>query len=111
MKKRFLVLAMMVVVMIFTTACSKGQNKTLSEADRVRNIVTSYIGVEHTDEGTQFAFASEEEAHDFEYYWLDHGQTVSGIIINTQTGYYYVTVVEEDFEQVVNELAAELSRR
>lgn len=108
--KKFLVLVA-AIIMIFTTACSKGQNKTLSEADRVRNIVTSYIGVEHTDEGTEFAFASEEQARDFEYYWLDHGQTVSGIVIKSRTGYYYVTVVEEDFEQVVCELAAELSRR
>lgn len=110
--KKFLVLVAVSVMMIFTTvACSKGQNKTLSEADRVRNIVTSYIGVEHTDEGTEFAFASEEQARDFEYYWLDHGQTVSGIVIKSRTGYYYVTVVEEDFEQVVNVLAADLSKK
>ena len=109
--KKFLVLVTAIIMIFTTTACSKGQNKTLSEADRVRNIVTSYIGVEHTDEGTEFAFASEEQARDFEYYWLDHGQTVSGIVIKSRTGYYYVTVVEEDFEQVVNVLAAELSKK
>jgi hypothetical protein len=98
MKK--LLAIMMTITMVFSAACGK-TNKNESRKEETVRIMTSYIGVEDTKEGTEFEFDTYNSAEDFEYYWLDYGQTVSGVIWRTDTDNYYVTIVgEKGFDDV-----------
>ena len=106
MKKIFI--TMMVTIMAVTAfGCKRGENKTLSRQDETLLIMTSYIDVDDTKEGTQFEFDDRESAEDFMYYWLDYGQTVSGVIWNSDTDNYYVTVCESRFDEVCREVLNE----
>lgn len=104
MKK--MIILVMAVIMLITTGCSTGarrnaQHREESREDETRRILTSYIGVEDVEEGTEFEFIDRESAEDFMYYWLDYGHTVSGIIYHTDTNHYYVTIAEEErFDEV-----------
>jgi hypothetical protein len=100
MKKFLAVLMVTLTILTALTSCGKATKKE-SREDETRRILTSYIGVEYTDEGTQFEFADRESAEDFEYYWLDYGQRVSGVIWNSETDFYYITICDEyDFDVV-----------
>lgn len=97
MKK--IIVLVMAAIMLFT-GCSTKTHREESREDETRRILTSYIGVEDVEEGTEFEFIDRESAEDFMYYWLDYGQTVSGVIYHTDTNHYYITVVEERFDEV-----------
>ena len=108
MKKIFTM--MMVLTMVFAAfGCSKKPNTRFEESreDETLRIMTSYIGVTDVEEGTEFEFDTREEATDFMYYWLDYGERVSGVIENTKTGNYYVTIIEERFDDVCREVLHE----
>lgn len=101
MKK--LIVFIMAITMIASVFGCAGTEE--SREDETLRIMTSYIGVEDNSEGTEFEFDTHEAAEDFMYYWLDYGQTVSGIIWRESTGNYYVTIAgEEHFDDVCHEV-------
>ena len=108
MKKTLAIIVMMIMVFAAFTGCGRSEKE--SRGDRTARILTSYIGCEDCKEGTTFEFLDRDSAEGFQDYWLDWGQTVSGVIENTDDGHYYVTICNEyDFQRVCEEVVMEMN--
>lgn len=106
--KKMMIIAMMVIMTLAAFTGCRTEKET--RGDKSTRILTSYIGCEDSKEGTTFEFLSRDSAQEFQYYWLDWGQTVSGVIEHTDDGHYYVTICDEyDFERVCEQVVMEMN--
>lgn len=101
--KKMVVIMVMVIMALAMVGC-KEANKTETSNERRARILTSYTEVDNNGTTTIFRFRTYKEAHDFMYYWLDYGYTVSGVTeYTTEPRYYTVEIMEPAFNDVVRE--------
>jgi curli biogenesis system outer membrane secretion channel CsgG len=102
--KKVIIMVVMVIMTLSLVAC-KTENKTETRQEYTARVLTSWTEADSNGKSTVFRFNNREDATDFMYYWLDYGETVSGVIEHTtEPKYYTVEIMEPEFNDVVHEV-------